>query len=264
MANRQVAEDAVRLAESDLNRTTDRLEAGLAVESDRLAAQVQLAEFTQQRIASEGALATALVSLNIASGFPPDSGHNLTVSLAKKQFDISPQDDLIQGAMLHRLDYARVGLGIELAGRQISERQRDDLPELNIFGAFGTSGHSWTTGSTDYTVGAGITLNLFDPARTSRITQAHIQRLATTERNRVRDQIVVEVARAYNEYRVGVQQVEVAEASLSQAAEALRIIQDRYEAVDHNSGSAARRNGLGTGPNERYVRDRSCPWRILA
>jgi outer membrane protein TolC len=69
MANRQVAGDAVRLAESDLNRTTDRLDAGLAVESDRLAAQVQLAEFTQQRIASEGTVATALISLNVAEWF---------------------------------------------------------------------------------------------------------------------------------------------------------------------------------------------------
>jgi outer membrane protein TolC len=46
----------------------------------------------------------------------------------------------------------------------------------------------------------------------------------------MRDQIVVEVARAYHQYRTAVQQLEVTEAALSQAEEALRIIQDRYEA----------------------------------
>jgi outer membrane protein TolC len=165
------------------------------------------------------------------SGFPPESQYNLTGTLAKKQFAISSQNDLVQRAMLHRADYAQTGSGIKLAERQISEKQRDYLPELNVFGAFGASGHNLTTGSTDYTVGAGITLNLFDPGRASRITQAHIQHdLAKTERDRVRDQIVVDVAKAYYQYRVAVQQVEVAEAALSQAVEALRIIQDRYEA----------------------------------
>jgi outer membrane protein len=231
IANRQAADDAVRLSESDLNRTQDRLDAGLAVESDRLAAQVQLAEFTQQHIASEGALATALVSLNVASGFPPQTQHDLTGRLSKKRFPISSQDELVQRAMLHRADYAQAGSGIKFAERQAREKHNDYLPQLNVFGSFGASGHNWTTGSTDYTVGAGVTLNLFDPGRVSRINQAQIQQdIARTERDRLRDQIVVEVAKAYYQYRAAVQQVEVAEAALSQAAEALRIIQDRYEA----------------------------------
>jgi outer membrane protein TolC len=40
----------------------------------------------------------------------------------------------------------------------------------------------------------------------------------------------VEVVQAYNRYRAAAEQVEVAEAALSQAKEGLRIIQDRYEA----------------------------------
>jgi outer membrane protein TolC len=231
MANQQVADDAVRMAESDLNRTQDRLEAGLAVESDRLAAQVQLAEFTQQRIATEGALATAIVSLNIAMGSPPQSRYNMTGALVTKRFEVANQDELVERALRHRADYAFAGSGIEFAERQVLGQQRDYLPGLNVFGSFGASGRNWTSGSTDYTVGAGITLNLFDPGRASRIAQAQIQQdVARTERDHARDRIVVDVVRAYYEYRAAVQQVEVADAALSQAAEALRIIQDRYEA----------------------------------
>jgi outer membrane protein TolC len=229
--NLQVADRAVQMAESDLRRTQDRLDAGLAVESDRLAGQVQLAEFTQQQIESEGNLATAVAALNVSMGSPPQTQHNLTQTLAKKHFVVPRQEELVQRAMLHRPDYLQASSGIEFAERRVSERQSSYFPELNLFASYGGSGRNWTTGSTDYAVGAGITFNLFDPGRGSRISQARIeQSLASTERDRIGDQIVVEVTRAYQQYRSATQQLEVAEATLAQATEALRIIQDRYEA----------------------------------
>jgi outer membrane protein TolC len=230
-ANTHVADGAVRMAESDLNRTKDRFDAGVAVESDRLAAQVQLAEFIKQQIESEGNLATAIVALNVAIGSPPQTQYTLAGALVKKDFIVLRQEELINRALLHRPDYLHATDSIEFAERQLSERRRDYLPELNLFGSFGASGRNWATGSTDYAVGAGVTINLLDPGRGSRISQAQIQQsLARSELDRMRDQIVVEVARAYHKYRAAVQQLEVTEAGLSQAEEALRIIQDRYEA----------------------------------
>ncbi len=229
--NRHVTDEAVRTAEADLNRTRDRIDAGLAVESDRLAAQVQLSEFIKQQIEAEGNLATAIVALNVSIGASSSSQYKLTSTLVKKNFFIPGQDELVRRAMLNRADYSQMNSGIQFAERQLSERRSEYVPELNVFGSFGSSGRNWSTGSTDYAVGAGITFNLFDPGRASRVSQAYIQQnLAQTERDRVRDQIIVEVARAYYQYRTAVQQLEVAEAALSQATEALRIIQDRYEA----------------------------------
>ena len=230
-ADREVADEAVRMAESDLKRAKDRVDAGLIVESDRMAAQVQLAEFTQQQIESEGNLATAVVALNVTTGSPPQQQRNLTERMTKKRFEVDRQEELIRRALLHRPDYLQASSGIELAERQLSERRSDYLPELQLFGSFGSSGRNWTTGSSDYSAGAGITFNVFDPTRASRIDQAHIaERLAQTERNRVQNQITIEVARAYQQYRSAAQKLEVAEATLSQATEAVRIVQDRYEA----------------------------------
>ena len=230
-ANRDVADEAVRTAEADLNRTKDRVAAGLAVESDRLAAQVQLAEFMQQQIESDANLATAIIALNVSIGSPPQSRYILTGTLSRKTFAAGRQEELVQRAMLHRPDYAEASLRIQFAENQAWEQRSEYLPEVNIFGSFASSGRNWATGSADYALGASVTLNLFDPGRSSRLSQAHIQQsLAHTERDRIRDQIVVEVARAYHRHRAAVQQLEVAETTQSQAAEALRIIQDRYDA----------------------------------
>ena len=169
--------------------------------------------------------------MTVAIGSSPWSRYNLTGALAKRNFSVPGQDELVRRAELHRPEYLQAGLGVQFAERRISEQRSGYLPELNLFGSFGSSGPNWGSGSTDYSVGAGITLNLFEPGRASRVSQAQIQRsLAQADRDRVHDRIVVEVARAYHQYRAAIQQLEVAEAAMAQAAEALRITQDRYEA----------------------------------
>jgi outer membrane protein len=228
-ANRQVADDAMRAAESDLKRAQDRFDAGLAVQSDVLAASVQLAEFKQVQIQAGGNLLTASVVLNVSIGFPLQASHRFTGELEMKSFAVPAQEELVRRAMANRPDYMQAISAVQLREEQISERRGDYLPEVNLFGSYGASARNLVTGSTDYSFGAGLTFNLFDPGRGSRLSQAHIQRdLARTERDRVADQIIIEVSRAYQEYRVAEQQLEVAEATLGQAAEALRIIQERY------------------------------------
>jgi outer membrane protein TolC len=227
----QVATEAMRMAESDVQRARDRLDAGLAVQSDLLAAQVQLAEFKQQRIQAEGNAATALAVLNVSMGEPSDSQRSLTAQLQNKQFIVLHVEDIVERALRNRPDYRQAEAGIAFADRRVAERRSEYLPEVNVFASFGSSGRNLTTGSADYAVGATASFSLLDRSRPARVGEALVeQRLAETERDRVANQIRVEVVRAYNRYRAAEEQVEVAETALSQAVEGVRIIQDRYEA----------------------------------
>ena len=67
-AKKDVAEEAVKMAESDVKRIHDRFQHGLAVQSDLLAGEVQLGEFRQQQIDSEGDVAIAYAALNTVHG----------------------------------------------------------------------------------------------------------------------------------------------------------------------------------------------------
>jgi outer membrane protein len=226
-----VAAEAVRMAESDIQRARDRMDSGLAVASDVLAAQVQFAEFKQQRIQAEGEMNTAMAALNISIGSPANVPQVLTVPLVKKTFAVASVDEFIERALLHRPDHQQAQSGIELAERRVSERRSEYLPELNVFASIGSSARSLTTGSTDYTMGAGVSFNLFDRGRPARLGQALVdKRLAETERDRVADQIRMDVVRACNRFQSAEEQLQVAEAALTQATEGLRILQDRYEA----------------------------------
>jgi outer membrane protein len=228
-AHRHVADDALRAAESDLKRAKDRFETGLAVQSDVLAISVQLAEFQQEQIRAGGNVGIASTILNVSIGYPSTTRHRLTGELLTKSFEVPSQEELVRRTRANRPDFLQAISSIQVREEQISERRGDYLPEVNLFASFGASGRNLATGSTDYSVGAALTINLFDPGRGARLGQARIQReLARVESDRIADQIVIEVARAYQDYRVAEQQLEVAVATLSNAREALRIIQERY------------------------------------
>lgn len=226
----QVADEAVRTAESDVKRARDRFDAGVAVQSDLLTVEVQLAEFRLHLIVAEGNLATALAVLNVSMGANSKARYQFTDELVTKRFDLADPEELTRRALLHRPDYAQAESAIRLAERRISERRSDYLPGVNVFASFGSSSRNLASGSTDYAVGAGLTLNIFDPGRASRLAQSHTEQdLAKTDRDRIADEIVIDVTHAFNAYRAAEQQVRVAEAAVSQAAESLRTIQDRYE-----------------------------------
>ena len=226
-----VAEEALRTADADVARARDRVDAGLTVESDLLAAQVQLAEFKQQRIQAEGQRATASAMLNVAMGADSNTPRVLTLRLVQKTFHVVGPDELVSRALLHRPDYRQSESGIEIADQRISEQRSAYLPDLNAFAAVGSSQRNLSTGSADYTIGASIKFTLLDRSRPAKVAQAQVEkRLAETERDRLSDGLRNEVVSAYYRYRAAEQQVDVADAALSQAVEGLRIVQNRYEA----------------------------------
>ena len=57
------------------------------------------------------------------------------------------------------------------------------------------------TGSSDYAVGASVTINLFDPGRRAKINQAHAaESTAQAEQEHLANQISFEVVRAYQQF----------------------------------------------------------------
>ena len=83
---KEVTEEAVKMAESDRRRIADLFQSGLVVQSDLLAAEVQLAEFRQQQVQAEGDLVTAYAFLNTVLGLPVQTPQKIGGNLAEKHF----------------------------------------------------------------------------------------------------------------------------------------------------------------------------------
>ncbi|MFY9607678.1 MAG: TolC family protein [Blastocatellia bacterium] len=229
-AKKEVADEAVRLAEADVKRAGDLFDTGLVVQSDLLAAQVQLAEFRQQQIQAGGDEAISQALLNTALGLAVNAQHRIVGELGSRSFDSSNQEELIRLGLEHRPEIARTKLSRQSAREGIRGAQGELFPRLDVFGGFGVSGRTWATGSSDYTVGASLTFNVFDAGRKSRLARARAnEEMAAANQDHIASQIRFEIVRAFHQYVSARERVGVASRVVEQAGEALRIIQDRYQ-----------------------------------
>lgn len=228
-AKKEVAIEAVKMAEADVKRSRDRVDAGVSVTSDLLAAEVQLAEFRQQQIQAEGEIITATAALNTALGLPISTPQQISGVLLEKQFDLGEQDALIRTALQARPDYSRAGLTLREREQQTFGARGEMLPRVDVFTSVGVSARSFVTGSTDYLVGASVSFNLFDAGRKARMSQAQAaETIATLEQEHLANQIRLEVVRARQQFITARERLVVMQRVISQATEALRIVQDRY------------------------------------
>jgi len=224
-----VADESIQSAAADLKRVRDRFEAGLVVRSDLLAAEVQVSEFRQQQIQALGDLATAQAALNTVLGLPVNSVHTITDQLSDRLFSIETQEELNRLALQQRPEYARAMLAVRGSARQVRGARDEGLPRVDALASFGASGRSPVTGSSDYTVGASVTFNLFDAGRKARISEARAaEAVAVAEQERLANQISFEVVRAYQQFVSARERLRVVAQTTAQASEVLRIVQDRY------------------------------------
>jgi outer membrane protein TolC len=153
----------------------------------------------------------------------------ITGQLAERAFIISDQQELIGHAMVNRPEIRRSRHIIDAAKERVRGARGELLPRLDLIGGFGASGHSFGTGSSDYTLGASLTFNIFDAGRKARIKQARAaEAVASAEQEQLANRIRFEVVRAYQQYVTARERVKVASRVVDQAKESLRIVQDRY------------------------------------
>jgi outer membrane protein len=100
---------------------------------------------------------------------------------------------------------------------------------VDLFGNYGMSGKDLSSGSSDWTIGASLTFNVFDPGRGARISKARAaESMASAEQEHLANQIRLEVVRAYQQHVSARERLSVAGQVIDQATEAHRIIQNRY------------------------------------
>ncbi len=228
-AKKDVALEAIKMAEADVKRSRDRVEAGVAVTSDLLSAEVQLAEFHQQQIQAEGEIITAKATLNTALGLPTSAPQQINGALIEKQFDLGEEEALMRTALQSRPEYSRAGLTYREREQQTFGVRGEMLPRVDVFTSVGLSARSFVTGSTDYLVGASVSFNLFDAGRKARLNQAQAaETIALLEQEHLANQIRLDVVRARQQFITARERLTVMQRVISQATEALRIVQDRY------------------------------------
>ncbi len=229
-ARKEVAEEAVRSAEADVGRIRDLFKVGLVVQSDLLAAEVQVAELRQQQIQTSGDLVTAHAFLNTALGLPVHTPQKVTGQLTEKTFVVPDPEELIRLSLLHRPDYAQAGFTVRSTEKKVRGAWGQYLPRVDLYSTYGVSSPDLSSGTPDYVVGAGLTYNLFDFGRNAKLDQARAARSqAATEQEHLANQIRLDVIRIHQLFLSARERLVFAGQAVVQAEEALRMVRDRYQ-----------------------------------
>ena len=228
----QVSEAAVKTAQAIEASSRARVESGMAVDSDLLSAQVATSKRKQELIQLQDALALARTKLALALGMPADNIYDPQEALTDRSFPAATAAELEAQAMEKRSDLKRVESERSAQAKSVSMAKAAYSPRLNVFGSWETDSPSpgWNGGN-NWIAGAELQFDLFDGGN----KMAHlarekaVQERAQAMRDAFRDNIRLEVRKAFYDFDAARQQVEVARGAIAQADESLRINQNRYE-----------------------------------
>ena len=229
----KAATQAERSAQADLDRAREVRAAGMSTDADVLSIRVHLAGVSEQKIRRAADLDVARAALNQAIGLPLDTTHELTTRLTRASVAVLSPADYEGAAVSQRPEARESKLAADLAGSRLAEARAALLPEITLRGALEADRQRfYNRGGANWTVSLAMRWNLFD-GRSNRARIAESQSLlagASARQEKVAGGIRLQVRRAYADLRAAEQRIEVAQASVDEAEESLRIVQNRYAA----------------------------------
>jgi len=227
----EIARHELETAEAVLSSVDDHVKAGLAVESDRMSAQVSLAARKQGMISTEGDLDLAWAELRVAMG-TPDLKASILRPIEQKDFPNADLEQELGTATKNRHDLAALN---EAQSAQASAERAARLsfgPRINAYGDWeddrespgGQGGNNWVAG-----VQIGIDILPFGK-RAQLAKEKAIKARVDAQLTAYQQQIRLQVNQAHIQRQTALQSLDTARAAIDQAAESLRILNNRYGA----------------------------------
>lgn len=227
----EIAQHELETAEALLSSVDDHVKAGLAVESDRMSAQVSVAARRQEVISAQGDLDLAWAQLRVAIGVP-DLKPSTLRPIEQKNFPRSDLEEDLKIAIQSRHDLAALTEARSAQGAAESAARLSLGPRVSAYGNWeddrqtlgGQGGNNWVAG-----VQIGIDLLPFGKRAQLAKEKATKARL-DAQLNAYQQQVRLQVNQAHIERRTAELSLETARTAIDQATESLRILKNRYGA----------------------------------
>jgi outer membrane protein TolC len=228
----RVTDDAEAAAEANLTLATELFEGGLAVSSDRMSAEVRLADVRAMSIRAKYAVDVAHAALLRALG--EDRPEVRYVPFEIDTRPVMTDDTLeqrLERAHAQRSDLDELDRLVEQAQVGTRVARSTYYPELGAIGRYEWNGVNLLGADADnWAIGLAVRFTIFDGNSTHAGSQRARAELAKLQATRVvlTQSIRLEVESAWAERESAWRRLDVAETALRQAGDALRIVRDRY------------------------------------
>ncbi|MBI9085017.1 MAG: TolC family protein [Desulfobacterales bacterium] len=231
LESKKVVDQTLDVARAHLASARNRYQNGQAVKSDLLRARVRIATIEQELIEAESRIEVARSALNAAMGQEEETAFDPATPLMRPERIGGSANEWVASAMDRRPDLQAFDRQIAVADEEITKSRAAHWPAVNLVGNYEIDTEDFGGYGDNYSIGAVVQVNLFSGKRLSE--KEREARSARKEADARQKAMTLEIRHqtraAFFEARSSDARIEVAEANIDQAAEVLRIVQDRYK-----------------------------------
>lgn len=226
-----VAEHEQETAVALLNSVDEHVKAGLALESDRMSAQVNVAARKQELIAAQGDLELAWADLREAIGAPNLAATELK-PIEPHEFPQVALEQQIATASRMRPDLTALAQAQSAQASAQGAARSDFGPRVSAYGNWeedqssigGSGGNNWVAG-------VQISIDILPFGKRDQLArESAAKQKIDAQVAEARQHLRLEVSQAHIHQQTAALQVETARAAMGQSAESLRILKNRYDA----------------------------------
>jgi outer membrane protein len=214
-----------------LNSVDEHVRAGLAVESDRMAAQVNVAARKEELIAAQGDLELAWAQLREAMGNPDLKASELKPIEPHTFPQISLEQELAT-AVKARPDLIAKGQAQSAQASALGAARSDFGPRVSAYGNWEEDRTSFAgSGGNNWVAGVQISVDILPLGKRAELEResAAKQRI-DVQLSASQQHVRLEVSQAHIHRQTAALSLETARAALNDSAESLRIVKNRYGA----------------------------------
>jgi outer membrane protein TolC len=228
----RVAEQAVASAEADLQRAQAMFEAGLTTKADVLAVQVHRSTAEQERIRAVNDYEVSRAALNDAIGLDLDAQRELVTTLAPAPPPIQSLEEYVALASADQPDLKRAALGVDLSAEQTRQAEAERWPTIVAQGVVEADRARFVNrGGGNWLAGVSMRWDLWKgyQRRAKIAASRYSEQGADAQRRQAASAAALSVRSAWFNFQSAEGRRSVAQATVEQAEESLRIVRNRYE-----------------------------------
>ena len=230
-AQRQVAvaqhelETSVALQSS----VDEHVNAGLAVESDKMLAQVNVAARKEELYAAQGDLELAWAALREAMGAPELKTTGLK-PMEPHSFPQGALEEELAAALKMRPDLKALGQAQSAQASAVGAAKSDLGPRISAYGNWEEDRTSFAgSGGNNWVAGVQISVDILPLAKRTQLARESVAKQKVDAQVVAAEQhLRLQVSQAHIHRKTAALQLETALAAMDQSAESLRILKNRY------------------------------------
>jgi outer membrane protein TolC len=226
-----VAQHEQETAAALLSSVDDHVKAGLAVESDRMSAEVNVAARKEELIAAQGDLELAWASLREAMGNPDLKTQELK-PIEPHVFPQGALEEEMATAAKTRPDLMALGQAQSAQASAVGAAKSDFGPRVSAYGNWEEDRTSFAgSGGNNWVAGVQISVDILPIGKRAQLArESAAKQKIDAQVASMQQHLRLEVSQAHIHRQTAALQLETARAAMDQSAESLRILKNRYDA----------------------------------